>query len=227
MATSKNITMKQFNGVDYDTLYPKTIASQIDDVYSKSETSNLFLPKAGGSMGGILDMNGNRIANLPTPTSNSDPATKEYVDGSFSDPLLGAKHIYTISDAFVWHDDFNFDTTNLYQIIVKINNATIRTSSARFSLEIYKEENVNQCRINLFFIDSSSYNKWFTISSTVVYNFTGKEASSPNVINFAAPGGSNVLDSSNFHENTTYHRIRAEIDEIQSGTIDLYAKYYE
>lgn len=38
MATNKNITMKQFNGVDYDTLYPKTIASQVDDVYSKSET---------------------------------------------------------------------------------------------------------------------------------------------------------------------------------------------
>lgn len=84
MATNKNITMKQFNGVDYDTLYPKTIASQIDDVYSKDEMSNLFLPKAGGSMGGILDMNGNRITNLPTPTSNSDPATKEYVDGRTS-----------------------------------------------------------------------------------------------------------------------------------------------
>ena len=81
MATNKNITMKQFNGVDYDTLYPKTVVSQIDDVYSKDETSNLFLPKAGGSMGGILDMNGNRITNLPTPTSNSDPATKGYVDG--------------------------------------------------------------------------------------------------------------------------------------------------
>ena len=36
MATEKNITMKQFNGADYDTLYPKTIASQIPDVYSKS-----------------------------------------------------------------------------------------------------------------------------------------------------------------------------------------------
>ena len=37
MATNKNITMKQFNGTDYDTLYPKTIASQIPDVYSKTE----------------------------------------------------------------------------------------------------------------------------------------------------------------------------------------------
>lgn len=29
--------MKQFNGTDYDTLYPKTIASQIPDVYSKTD----------------------------------------------------------------------------------------------------------------------------------------------------------------------------------------------
>ena len=32
MATEKNITMKQFNGTDYDTLYPKTIASQVDGI---------------------------------------------------------------------------------------------------------------------------------------------------------------------------------------------------
>lgn len=88
MATNKNITMKQFNGVDYDTLYPKTIAAQIDDVYSKDEMSNLFLPKAGGSMGGILDMNGNRITNLPTPTSNSEPATKEYVDARENNQII-------------------------------------------------------------------------------------------------------------------------------------------
>lgn len=40
MATNKNITMKQFNGTDYDTLYPKTIAAQIPDVFSQSETVN-------------------------------------------------------------------------------------------------------------------------------------------------------------------------------------------
>lgn len=37
LATTKNITMKQFNGTDYDTLYPKTIASQVDGVYNKTE----------------------------------------------------------------------------------------------------------------------------------------------------------------------------------------------
>lgn len=29
MATNKNITMKQYNGTDYDTLYPKTTAEQV------------------------------------------------------------------------------------------------------------------------------------------------------------------------------------------------------
>lgn len=36
---------------------------------------------SGGVMTGTLDMNNNQIINLPTPTSNSEPATKEYVDG--------------------------------------------------------------------------------------------------------------------------------------------------
>lgn len=42
MATEKNITMKQFNGTDYDTLYPKTIVNQIEDrdayYFNKSKT---------------------------------------------------------------------------------------------------------------------------------------------------------------------------------------------
>ena len=46
MATDKNITMKQFNGTDYDTLYPKTIASQIPDVYSKSYIDSILKDKA-------------------------------------------------------------------------------------------------------------------------------------------------------------------------------------
>lgn len=38
MATNKNITMKQYNGVDYDTLYPKTIASQVEGLEDISTT---------------------------------------------------------------------------------------------------------------------------------------------------------------------------------------------
>lgn len=77
---SKNIIILECTSSRYEELYPKTFASQISDVYSKSETSNLFLPKSGGSMSGILDMSGNKITNLAYPTDSLDSANKKYVD---------------------------------------------------------------------------------------------------------------------------------------------------
>ena len=43
---------------------------------------------SGGVMTGTLDMNNNKITNLPTPTSNSEPATKEYVDGRENNQIV-------------------------------------------------------------------------------------------------------------------------------------------
>ena len=37
MATNKNITMKQFNGTDYDTLYPKTKIEQVEGAYTQQQ----------------------------------------------------------------------------------------------------------------------------------------------------------------------------------------------
>ena len=38
------------------------------------------LDLAGGRMTGSINMENNEITNLPTPTGNSNPATKKYVD---------------------------------------------------------------------------------------------------------------------------------------------------
>lgn len=83
MATNYNITMKRYNGTDYDILYPRTLPSQIDGgVYTKDEATGLFLSKTGGRMSGLLDMNGNKISNLDAPTRANDAATKDYVDNN-------------------------------------------------------------------------------------------------------------------------------------------------
>ena len=37
MASEKNITMRQFNGVDYDTLYPKTKVEQVEGAYTQQQ----------------------------------------------------------------------------------------------------------------------------------------------------------------------------------------------
>lgn len=39
-----------------------------------------YLSLSGGTMAGTIDMNNNKITNLPEPTSNKDAATKAYVD---------------------------------------------------------------------------------------------------------------------------------------------------
>lgn len=121
MATNKNITMKQFNEVDYDTLYPKTIAAQIDDVYSKDEMSNLFLPKAGGTMGGILDMNGNRIANLASPVVDGDAVNKGYVDGNFLNPLFGYTKIATLTNHEIVNTLTSFNTSKIFELLFVVN----------------------------------------------------------------------------------------------------------
>lgn len=65
MATTKNITMKQFNGTDYDTLYPKTLGSQITGA----------VPVASGGTGGTTAQAGmynllNGMYATTTPATN-------------------------------------------------------------------------------------------------------------------------------------------------------------
>ncbi len=50
MATNKNITMKQFNGTDYDTLYPKTDVKQIENLTPSSIGA---VAKSGDTMTGM------------------------------------------------------------------------------------------------------------------------------------------------------------------------------
>ena len=62
MSVEKHITMKQYNGTDYDILYPKTIAEQVEGVYSKSESSKAVrgtYPAAAGqsiAVGDVVDV---------------------------------------------------------------------------------------------------------------------------------------------------------------------------
>lgn len=88
MATNKNITMRQFNGSDYDTLYPRTTPSQVsglyDSVYTKDQVNSLFnqcvLLDGSRAMTGNLNMDNHYIPNVLTGSSGGDAARKDYVD---------------------------------------------------------------------------------------------------------------------------------------------------
>ena len=53
MATTKNITMKKFNGTDYDTLYPKTNVEQVENLTPSSIGA---VAKSGDTMTGQLNV---------------------------------------------------------------------------------------------------------------------------------------------------------------------------
>lgn len=65
MASEKNITMRQFNGTDYDTLYPKTIGAQIVGA----------VPIASGGTNGTSAASG--INNLISGLSQITPASND------------------------------------------------------------------------------------------------------------------------------------------------------
>lgn len=56
MASEKNITMRQFNGTDYDTLYPKTDVKQIENLTPSSIGA---VAKSGDTMTGELNIKAN------------------------------------------------------------------------------------------------------------------------------------------------------------------------
>lgn len=49
-------------------------------LYAVQETVNRSLDSTGGGLTGTLDMGGNKIINLGTPTADTDAATKKYID---------------------------------------------------------------------------------------------------------------------------------------------------
>ena len=73
MGVEKNITMKQFNGTDYDTLYPKTNVEQVENLTPSSIGA---VAKTGGTMTGPLTISKSDYPDLNLKNTGSGSATK-------------------------------------------------------------------------------------------------------------------------------------------------------
>ncbi len=75
-----------------------------------SSAAGLFLPLAGGTMGGAIDMDLNYIHNLASPAADDDAATKEYVDTAVGDAAGGITGNMQWNNAGNFAGDPNFNT---------------------------------------------------------------------------------------------------------------------
>lgn len=129
MASEKNITMRQFNGRDYDTLYPKTVPAQImgavpiasggtNGTTAPSGVNNLVaglsqITPASNDLFPFRDISGNTggsvtLANLVTALGNSGAITSSNLASQAS--ALGFTKIQTGS--YVGTDTYGADNPN-------------------------------------------------------------------------------------------------------------------
>ena len=180
-----------------------------------TEADNTYVAKTGGSMSGALSMGNNKITGLATPTDDGDAVNKDYVDNSFSNPLLGATFIGTLTNTTAI--SVNFDTNNIFQFIFKINGVIDVSSSSGYYIEFY---NVSDKKIGIFYIFEGGASRKYTANnkflilnpvmiSTTMYYTTG-----------SAAGRSSFLNM-----DTTVVSIKANVYSL-TGTIDIYVKYF-
>lgn len=104
MATTKNITMKHFNGTDYDTLYPKTIANQISGI----------MPISSGGTNGSTASAGvnNLVAGLSqiTPDSNDLFPFRDISGNTGGSVTLANLAVALGNNGVITNDNLNLDT---------------------------------------------------------------------------------------------------------------------
>ena len=96
MATEKNIVMKEFNGTDYDTLYPKTIGTQVDGIFTAEQTLTNYTKMLYGLGTDAVPDDVFKILSV-APRRYGYAVTVLYPDGS---PAKGLSVSNDVTDAF-------------------------------------------------------------------------------------------------------------------------------
>lgn len=163
MATEKNITMKEFNGTDYDTLYPKTIASQIPDVYSKTEIlTTETLAKYGLTADKLPNDVFQQIKTLIDNTQSSIESRAKIQTGSYvGTGTYGASNPCSLT----------FDFSPKFLIMLNISTLQVSSGSVSFSTVFGNQADQSRCFINcdLLTNDFSNSDMGFTSSNSASF----------------------------------------------------------
>lgn len=97
----------------------------------------IYLPLAGGTMSGDIDMDSNRVSGLPLPTANPHAANKEYVDAALAAAVYtqGAR-VYNSANQSINHmtattllfDSERYDTDDIHSTIANTSRLTCKTA---------------------------------------------------------------------------------------------------
>lgn len=137
---------------------------------------------SGGVMTGTLNMNNNKIANLPSPSTPSEPATKEYVDKGFGHKVLSESITLDVSSG-------NEASKNLTKEI-NFNDIDALGVRLTFNSDFNLTRTASQTGVSFSFGGISLLYKRFTSTSSGIIFKKGIKPFS--FINFALSGSDNL-----------------------------------
>lgn len=184
-----------------------------------TEADNTYVAKTGDSMSGALNMGNNKITDVASPVADGDAATKGYVDGKSGSLLAGATKIVTLTDRTEKEINFNFD--GVYQVIVILNGTIGFGKSGYERIKLMNSTGYEVGRIKLFLAPENAtvtFSNLVLIYSVVVSDTSGHKLLNTS-ISISEPDYLGDVNS------TIATKAVAYLNSL-SGTIDIYAKYY-
>lgn len=188
MATNKNITMKQFNGTDYDTLYPKTIVEQVDGVYNKQEiledtTKSMFGYGSSAIPDTIFQWLG-KYNQYWWKRRAVGEHTEEVRTEKAPTTRINFAHSKTASRTIQYSDSVTFDSSNNPSLV---NPSSVSVSYTNSSTTVPKllgkyVKNLYASASTIYFIpltatyhdeQDTEYNEYETYFTSTIYSITG------------------------------------------------------
>ena len=113
----------EINRVEFDLNSDMSVAqNQIKTKAEKTSVDLNFMKLSGGTITGVINMGGEKITNLATPTSNTDAATKKFVDDevakTIDSHLLKNELAYLMEDADESSSECNIEVDGIEDSLV-------------------------------------------------------------------------------------------------------------
>lgn len=172
MATEYNITQKQYNGVDYDTLYPQTTSQQVslnDDaiLYSANPTVNGALIKQQEDITALND----KTTSIEARFSSYLPANTD-IDNWFS------------TGFWVYQREAPYSHTGTYPISDQYGTLIcVRGTSDNFAMQMIRSNSTSRTEGTLYirYRSAGTWGSWFTYEDNRKFVIEQKTVSVPDI----------------------------------------------
>lgn len=168
-----------------------------------------YLSLSGGTMAGAINMNNNKITNLPEPTSNQDAATKAYVDSHSGGGGGTGNYVSKAGDTMTGALNITMGGKE-----ISISNATIELDNGTEIVSVGEVEGANNANV----YGLSSVNNLTLVTNGAV-NLTNSTGGAVGITNVLTPTGANDAVNKTYVDNAVASAGDGKFLPLTGGTV--------